>query len=81
MAFFVNFFSGDSSARKNMTCSNEVLLLLLQEGVAKCKSIGQKNIAWREILEFGGDRFWRGRTPMDLKDKWRNICKGSPNKR
>nr|GMC90957.1 Myb-like protein [Ipomoea batatas] len=53
----------------------------LKEGVAKCKSIGQKNIAWREILEFGGDRFWRGRTPMDLKDKWRNICKGSPNKR
>ncbi|CAN4109248.1 unnamed protein product [Withania somnifera] len=32
---------------------------------------------WKKILEFGGDVFLKGRTPGDLKDKWRNISKAS----
>lgn len=34
---------------------------------------------WKKILEFGGGVFQKGRTTIDLKDKWRNICRGSPN--
>lgn len=38
-----------------------------------------KSIPWKKILEFGGNVFQKGRTTIDLKDKWRNICK-SPRK-
>ncbi|KAK9289944.1 hypothetical protein L1049_008106 [Liquidambar formosana] len=51
---------------------------MLKEGVQRLSSAGDRNIPWKKILEFGGNVFQKGRTPIDLKDKWRNICKGSP---
>ena len=35
------------------------------------------NDRWKKILEFGGDVL-KDRTTIDLKDKWRNMCKRSP---
>ncbi|KAH7844464.1 hypothetical protein Vadar_028284 [Vaccinium darrowii] len=51
---------------------------ILKEGIKKFSSIQDRNIPWKRILEFGSDVFQKGRTTIDLKDKWRNICKGSP---
>ncbi|XP_027065399.1 uncharacterized protein [Coffea arabica] len=50
----------------------------LKEGVQRLSSPHDRSIPWKQILEFGGDVFQRGRTTIDLKDKWRNICKGGP---
>ncbi|KAL2472736.1 uncharacterized protein Fot_48472 [Forsythia ovata] len=50
----------------------------LKEGVQKFFSAHDRNIPWKQILEFGAEVFQKGRTTIDLKDKWRNICKGSP---
>lgn len=33
---------------------------------------------WKAILEFGRLVFWKGRTTVDLKDKWRNLKKKYP---
>ncbi|CAH9062862.1 unnamed protein product [Cuscuta europaea] len=49
----------------------------LKDAVGKNKSTKNRNMPWKEILELGADHFWKGRTAVDLKDKWRNICKGS----
>lgn len=49
---------------------------VLKEGVQRFSSEADK---WKKILEFGGGVFQKGRTTIDLKDKWRNICRGSPN--
>ncbi|KAI3772577.1 hypothetical protein L6452_03767 [Arctium lappa] len=51
----------------------------LKEGVQRYSSVNSKGIPWKEILDFGCNVFHKGRTPIDLKDKWRNVCKGSPN--
>ncbi|XP_024966874.1 uncharacterized protein LOC112506823 isoform X2 [Cynara cardunculus var. scolymus] len=51
----------------------------LKEGVQRYSSVNNKGIPWKEILDFGCNVFHKGRTPIDLKDKWRNVCKGSPN--
>ncbi|KVH94721.1 Homeodomain-like protein [Cynara cardunculus var. scolymus] len=51
---------------------------ILKEGVQRLWSIDNKRIPWREILSFGEGVFHKSRTAIDLKDKWRNICKGSP---
>lgn len=51
-------------------------LLLLKEGVQKFASDGK--YPWKDILEYGGSVFPNGRTAIDLKDKWRNLCKSSP---
>ncbi|KAJ7972239.1 putative RING/FYVE/PHD zinc finger superfamily protein [Quillaja saponaria] len=51
---------------------------ILKEGVQKFASTSDRGIPWRQILEFGGNVFLNGRTPVDLKDKWRNMCKSSP---
>ncbi|KAF7144792.1 hypothetical protein RHSIM_Rhsim04G0100400 [Rhododendron simsii] len=51
---------------------------ILKDGMRKFSSIHDRNIPWKRILEFGSDVFQKGRTTIDLKDKWRNICKGSP---
>ncbi|KAL9428813.1 hypothetical protein AB3S75_030742 [Citrus x aurantiifolia] len=32
-----------------------------------------KNLPWKQVLEFGCHVFDPTRTPSDLKDKWRNI--------
>ncbi|XP_058781702.1 uncharacterized protein LOC131655918 isoform X2 [Vicia villosa] len=44
----------------------------LKEGVLKY-STEKQNIPWRKILEFGCRVFDKTRTPVDLKDKWKNI--------
>ncbi|KAH7512460.1 hypothetical protein FEM48_Zijuj12G0093100 [Ziziphus jujuba var. spinosa] len=49
---------------------------LLMEGVKKFSSASKRAIPWTEILEFGSSVFLKGRTAMDLKDKWRNMSKG-----
>ncbi|XP_057465232.1 uncharacterized protein LOC130754960 isoform X1 [Actinidia eriantha] len=46
---------------------------MLKEGVQKFSTIVNKNLPWRKILEFGRHVFDGTRTPVDLKDKWRNI--------
>ena len=46
---------------------------MLQEGVQKFSNTTNKNLPWRKILEFGRHVFEGTRTPVDLKDKWRNI--------
>lgn len=51
----------------------------LKEGVRRHFSPEDKNIPWKTILEFGAGIFQKGRTAMDLKDKWRNISKADPN--
>ncbi|KAG4960063.1 hypothetical protein JHK87_036696 [Glycine soja] len=45
---------------------------VLKEGVSKFSTENQ-NIPWRKILEFGCRVFDETRTPVDLKDKWKNI--------
>ncbi|KAL4571659.1 hypothetical protein LXL04_018422 [Taraxacum kok-saghyz] len=49
----------------------------LKEGVERYSSVNDKKIPWKEILDFGHNVFNRGRTSIDLKDKWRNICKST----
>lgn len=49
---------------------------MLKEGVHKFSRANDKIIPWTQILEFGESVFQKGRTAIDLKDKWRNICKG-----
>lgn len=44
----------------------------------KFSNVGERAIPWKKILEYGSSVFLNGRTTVDLKDKWRNICKGSP---
>ncbi|KAF7833289.1 protein CHROMATIN REMODELING 4-like isoform X1 [Senna tora] len=44
----------------------------LKEGVLRF-SVENRNIPWRKILEFGCDVFDNNRTPVDLKDKWKNM--------
>lgn len=51
----------------------------LKEGVRRHFSPEDKNIPWKTILEFGAGVFQKGRTAVDLKDKWRNISKACPN--
>ncbi|XP_062117651.1 uncharacterized protein LOC133831396 [Humulus lupulus] len=49
--------------------------LKLKEGVQKFPK--ERNM-WKKVLEFGDSVFMEGRTAIDLKDKWRNMCKGIP---
>ncbi|KAK2653242.1 hypothetical protein Ddye_013098 [Dipteronia dyeriana] len=51
---------------------------ILKMGVKKFTRLDDRNIPWKKIMEFGSSVFLRGRTTIDLKDKWRNMCKGSP---
>ncbi|KAL8096715.1 uncharacterized protein LOC141692909 [Apium graveolens] len=48
----------------------------LTAGVKRFASNHDKQVPWKMILEFGGAVFVN-RTAVDLKDKWRNMCKGS----
>ncbi|XP_076946955.1 uncharacterized protein LOC143618742 [Bidens hawaiensis] len=50
----------------------------LKEGMEKFSSEDYKRIPWKKILDFGRDVFDKSRTTIDLKDKWRNICKEGP---
>ncbi|XP_058765698.1 uncharacterized protein LOC131639213 isoform X2 [Vicia villosa] len=50
---------------------------LIQEGVQKFGSRDSK-LPWKKILAFGSHLFEKNdrlRTPQDLKDKWKNMCK------
>ncbi|KAK9071812.1 hypothetical protein SSX86_008241 [Deinandra increscens subsp. villosa] len=47
----------------------------LKEGVERYSNGNDKKISWKEILDFGHNVFDKGRTTIDLKDKWRNMCK------
>uniref|UniRef100_A0A2P2JDW9 Myb-like domain-containing protein n=1 Tax=Rhizophora mucronata TaxID=61149 RepID=A0A2P2JDW9_RHIMU len=52
---------------------------MLKEGVQKFSTDNSKIIPWKKILEYGNFVFMKGhRTTVDLKDKWRNMCRGSP---
>ncbi|KAG4947376.1 hypothetical protein JHK87_043383 [Glycine soja] len=51
---------------------------VLKEGVSKFSTENQ-NIPWRKILEFGCRVFDKTRTPVDLKDKWKNIISKKGN--
>ncbi|XP_024018435.1 uncharacterized protein LOC21385959 [Morus notabilis] len=48
----------------------------LKEAIQKFSH--EKKIPWKEILKFGDSVFVKGRTTVDLKDKWRNMSKGTP---
>ncbi|KAI4300761.1 hypothetical protein L6164_034099 [Bauhinia variegata] len=52
---------------------------ILREGVQKFSGVTtmERGIPWRKIFEFGSHVFLNGRTTVDLKDKWRNMCKAS----
>ena len=56
-----------------MPSSAFLLIGLLQEGVQKFALAAKKKLPWVKILEFGCHIFDGTRTPVDLKDKWRNI--------
>nr|GEZ18337.1 homeodomain-like, zinc finger, RING/FYVE/PHD-type [Tanacetum cinerariifolium] len=52
----------------------------LKKWVAKFTSdsnIPGRGFAWSRILDLGASKFQSGRTPMDLKDKWRNMQKAN----
>uniref|UniRef100_A0A5B7AGL5 Myb-like domain-containing protein n=1 Tax=Davidia involucrata TaxID=16924 RepID=A0A5B7AGL5_DAVIN len=53
---------------------------ILKEGVRRFSSIHDRSIPWKKILEFGSNVFQKGRTTIDLKDKWRNICRSPKSK-
>ncbi|KAJ6921908.1 hypothetical protein NC652_015764 [Populus alba x Populus x berolinensis] len=46
---------------------------MLKKGVQKFSSDGK--FPWKDILEYGSSVFLSDRTTIDLKDKWRNMCK------
>ncbi|GKV51193.1 hypothetical protein SLEP1_g57864 [Rubroshorea leprosula] len=54
---------------------------MLREGVSKFASTAGGNVPWKEILDFGASVFLKCRTTVDLKDKWRNMCKGTPKRK
>ncbi|XP_068637784.1 uncharacterized protein [Aristolochia californica] len=47
----------------------------LKEGVQKLSGAGGRGLPWIKILDYGSHIFHKTRTPVDLKDKWRNILK------
>ncbi|XWS31122.1 hypothetical protein CRYUN_Cryun23aG0050600 [Craigia yunnanensis] len=55
---------------------------MLKEGVRRFSTKVNKNIPWRKILEYGHNVFHVTRTPVDLKDKWKNImAKEAPSQK
>nr|DAD36363.1 TPA_asm: hypothetical protein HUJ06_007004 [Nelumbo nucifera] len=65
---------------KNPWTAEEEEILL--EGVKRFSSTDGKGFPWKKILEFGCHVFHKTRTPVDLKDKYRNIwTKGGPRVR
>ncbi|CAN6475642.1 unnamed protein product [Victoria cruziana] len=45
----------------------------LKEGVEKFSGVAGSGYPWTKILEYGRHVYHKTRTPIDLKDKWRNI--------
>ncbi|KAM7270538.1 hypothetical protein ACFE04_029752 [Oxalis oulophora] len=50
---------------------------MLKKGIEIFSGDENRAIPWREILLFGNSVFLKLRTPVDLKDKWKNICKAN----
>ncbi|XP_021893308.1 uncharacterized protein LOC110811202 isoform X1 [Carica papaya] len=49
---------------------------MLRKGVQLFSGDNERQFPWTKILEFGASVFQSSRTPVDLKDKWRNMCRG-----
>ncbi|GMH20135.1 hypothetical protein Nepgr_021976 [Nepenthes gracilis] len=49
---------------------------MLKEGILRFADGEDKPIPWKDVLEFGSSVFLKGRTTIDLKDKWRNMLRG-----
>lgn len=47
----------------------------LQEGIRLFTNPNDRVMPWSKILEFGYGVFDKSRTAVDLKDKWRNMCR------
>ncbi|KAL3640481.1 hypothetical protein CASFOL_015449 [Castilleja foliolosa] len=47
----------------------------LKEGIRRLCIPNDRAIPWKKIQEFGADVFQESRSTVDLKDKWRNLCK------
>ncbi|XP_021724094.1 uncharacterized protein LOC110691462 [Chenopodium quinoa] len=52
----------------------------LKKGVEIYDQGNGRTILWKSILEYGDSVFRKGRTAVDLKDKWRNITRGTSPK-
>lgn len=50
----------------------------LKKGMLLFCSPHDKIIPWKKVLEFGEGKFQPCRSTIDLKDKWRNMCKAIP---
>ncbi|KAK9053616.1 hypothetical protein SSX86_024690 [Deinandra increscens subsp. villosa] len=51
---------------------------MLKEGMQRFSCADDKRIPWTKILDFGRNVFDKSRNTIDLKDKWRNMCKENP---
>ncbi|GMI77370.1 hypothetical protein HRI_001406300 [Hibiscus trionum] len=65
-------------SRKKVPWTNEEEEIL-KKGVEEFSCSYDGTIPWKRILEFGSQVFPKDKTPTDLKNKWRAMCKGSPN--
>ncbi|KAK9196072.1 hypothetical protein WN943_004200 [Citrus x changshan-huyou] len=63
-------FASEKSRRLHWTAEEEEMP---KEGVENFSTKVNKNLPWKQVLEFGCHVFDPTRTPSDLKDKWRNI--------
>ncbi|KAL6497288.1 hypothetical protein OROGR_029217 [Orobanche gracilis] len=54
-----------------------ILRVLIKEGMRIFCSPNGRCIPWKKIQEFGAAVFDENRSTVDLKDKWRNLCKAS----
>ncbi|KAK9193495.1 hypothetical protein WN944_004192 [Citrus x changshan-huyou] len=63
-------FASEKRRRLHWTADEEEMP---KEGVEKFSTEVNKNLPWKQVLEFGCHVFDPTRTPSDLKDKWRNI--------
>ncbi|KAL8162288.1 hypothetical protein V2J09_013777 [Rumex salicifolius] len=61
------------SYRPNRVPWTEEEVEMLKEGMKRFGSGDMRIIPWTDILEFGSSVFWKGRTGVNLKDKWRNL--------
>lgn len=53
---------------------------MLKKGVEVFVHADGQTIPWKNILEYGDSVFQKGRTAVDLKDKWRNMTRGTSPK-
>ncbi|GJY59976.1 zinc finger, PHD-type, homeodomain-like, zinc finger, RING/FYVE/PHD-type containing protein [Tanacetum coccineum] len=68
-------------ARRKILPWTELEENTLKEAMQKFSNAENLPIPWKEILDFGNNVFGGRRTTIDLKDKWRNMCKDRPSKK